>query len=118
MSEILEFTATDGAPVLVEADEAAFGVERVSRRDDGTIVAKESLERALVSARGTITSALAALEGLGFEELTLEFGIKLSAEAGALIAKTSTEGHLTVTARWGRNTPSPESLTTRLPGGD
>jgi hypothetical protein len=106
MAEIVRFEAADGVSVLVEADEDTVGVERVSRGDDGTVKATKSLERALVSARATITSALAALGGLGFEELVLEFGIKLTAEAGALIAKTAAEGHLTVTAKWGRDTPS------------
>jgi hypothetical protein len=106
MAEIVRFEAAEGVSVLVEADEDTFGVERVSRGDDGTIKATEPLERALVSARATIQSALAALGGLGFEELVLEFGIKLTAEAGALIAKTAAEGHLTVTAKWGHDVPS------------
>ena len=101
MAEIVRFAAGEGASVLVEADEDAFGVERVGRGADGTIQANERLDRALGSARATIASALAALGGLGFEELVLEFGIKLTAETGAVIAKTAAEGHLTVTAKWG-----------------
>ncbi len=104
MAEVVRFNAAEGVPVLVEADEETFGVERVSRGADGIIQASEGLERALVSARATIESALAALGGLGFNELVLEFGIKLTAEAGALIAKTAAEGHLTVTAKWDRET--------------
>jgi hypothetical protein len=42
-----------------------------------------------------------------FEELVLEFGIKLTAEAGALIARSAAEGHLTVTAKWGARSPLP-----------
>jgi hypothetical protein len=103
VAEIVRFEAAEGVSVLVEADEDTFGVERVSRGADGTIQATAGLERALVSARATIESALAAFGGLGFEELALEFGVKLSAEAGALIAKTAAEGHLTVTAKWGRD---------------
>lgn len=105
MTEVVRFAAAEGVSVLVEADEETFGVERVSRGADGTIQATQPLQQALGSARATVGSALAALEGLGFDELVLEFGIKLHAEAGALIARTSAEGHLTVTARWGRDTP-------------
>jgi hypothetical protein len=110
MAEIVRFTAAEGASVLVEADDDAFGVERVGRGADGTIEANERLDRALGSARATIKSALAALGGLGFEELELEFGVKLTAEAGALIARSSAEGHLTVTARWVARSslPAPE----------
>jgi len=109
MAEIVRFAAAGGASVLVEADDDAFGVDRVSRRPDGTIEANERLDRALGSARATIKSALAALGGLGFEELVLEFGIKLTAEAGALIARSSAEGHLTVTVRWGAQSSLPAS---------
>lgn len=34
------------------------------------------------------------------EEVEVEFGIKLDAELGALIAKTSVEAHMVVTLRW------------------
>jgi hypothetical protein len=107
VAEIIRFAAAGGASVLVEADEDTFGVERVGRGADGTIQASERLDRALGSARATIVSALAALGGLGFEELVLEFGIKLTAETGALIAKSAVEGHLTVTAKWGAQSPLP-----------
>ena len=94
--------------VLVEADEDSIGVERVRRGEDGVILAGEGLEKALGSVRATIQSALRALGGLGFEELVLELGVKLSAEAGAMIAKTAAEGHLTVTAKWtGNRVPHP-----------
>jgi Trypsin-co-occurring domain 1 len=112
VAEIVRFTTTEGASVLVEADEDAFGVEQVGRGADGTIQANERLDRALSSARATIASALTALGGLGFEELVLEFGVKLTAEAGALIARSAVEGHLTVTAKWGAQSPQPAQAAT------
>jgi hypothetical protein len=103
MAEVVRFEAAGGVPVFVEVESDEYGVEQASRGADGALKATAGLERALGSARATIQSAVAALSGLGFEELELEFGIKLSAEAGAMIAKTAAEGHLTVTARWGRD---------------
>jgi len=101
MSELVRFAAPDGVTVLVEGDET-FGVDRVARRSDGVIQAQKRLEDALAPARATVVAALAAMGGLGFEHLSLEFGVKLSAEAGAVIAKASGEAHLTITATWGR----------------
>ncbi|MFE2032629.1 CU044_2847 family protein [Streptomyces scopuliridis] len=45
----------------------------------------------------------------------LEFGVKLMAEAGAVIAKTSAEGHMTVKLSWNPGTTG-ESSTTGEPG--
>ena len=36
-------------------------------------------------------------------EREIEFGVKLNAAAGAVIAKTSAEGHLTVKLTWSRS---------------
>jgi len=93
--------------VLVESDVAAAGMTRVARGADGVLQATQRLEQALGAARATISAAVAELAGLGFEELTLQFGIKLSAEAGALIARTAGEANLTVTAKWGRPAEAP-----------
>jgi Trypsin-co-occurring domain 1 len=37
------------------------------------------------------------------EEAEVEFGLKLDAEAGALIAKTKMEAHIVVTLKWARD---------------
>lgn len=100
MADVIRFETADGVSVLVEADEDDFGVERVGRASDGLLKASHSLEQALAPARATITAALAAFTGLGFDTLSLEFGLKLNAEAGALIAKAGGEAQLTVSATW------------------
>ena len=107
MTEVVRFSGPDGVAVLVEADEESFGVESVSRGSDGVLEAGKRLEDALATARATVVAALKAMGGLGFEQLSLEFGVKLSAEAGAVIAKTAGEAHLTITASWGRETVTP-----------
>jgi Trypsin-co-occurring domain 1 len=104
MGEAVRFETDQAVSVLVEADDVAFGVEEVRRGRDGIVEGTKRLEDALAPARATVAAALQAFGGLGFEELSFEFGVKLTAQAGALIARTSGEGHLTVTARW---TPKP-----------
>ena len=65
-------------------------------------------EDAFRNVREAAESALAALRGgdLNPDAVELEFGVKLNAAAGAVIAKTSVEGHLKVKMTWGR--PRPE----------
>ena len=102
MPEVLRFEAADGVAVLVEADDPAYGMQRATRGADGIVEATHRLQAALVSARSTVAAAIDALSGLGLDEMSVEFGVKLSAEAGALIAKTAAEGHLKVVAKWTR----------------
>lgn len=43
------------------------------------------------------------------DEVQVEFGVKLSAQAGAVIAKTGVEGHLKIKLTWTRDLrPEPE----------
>lgn len=102
MAEILRFETADGIDVLVEADEPAYGIQRVARGADGIVESANRLQQALGAARATVAAAFEALSELDLDELTVEFGVKLTAEAGALIAKTAGEGHLKVVAKWNK----------------
>ena len=62
--------------------------------------AAQSLESALGSVQDAAQAALDTLTKLSPETVEVEFGIKLAGEAGALIAKTSAEGHFTVRLSW------------------
>ena len=46
-------------------------------------------------------SKLDWLNRLPFEEAKAEFGVKFSADAGVVIARTTGEAHLVVTLTWG-----------------
>nr|WP_254552879.1 CU044_2847 family protein [Kitasatospora sp. MMS16-BH015] len=86
-------------PVGRGAAGAAAGVAR----------AAESFEQALDGARAAAESALAVFRGgvLAPDEVEIEFGVKLSAEAGALIARTAADAHLTVRLTWAPARESP-----------
>ena len=105
----MRYQVGDGSSVLVEVDEDTYGVEEVSRTSEGVLKAGQTLESALGSVRDAAKAALDALTKLSPETLEVEFGIKLAGEAGALIAKTSAEGHFTVRLSWspGDNDGSP-----------
>jgi len=100
MTEVVRYGLQDGSSVLVELDEDAFGVQRVARNGDGVVEAGRRLEDAIESVGKAAKAALGALTKLSPERIDVEFGIKLAGEAGALIAKTSAEGHFTVKLSW------------------
>jgi hypothetical protein len=97
---VVRYEVRDGSYVLVEVDEDSYGVELVSRDSDGVVEAGQRLESALASVREAAQATLDVLSGLSPEAVEVEFGIKLAGEAGALIAKTSAEGHFTVRLSW------------------
>ncbi|MEV0171321.1 CU044_2847 family protein [Streptomyces sp. NPDC050803] len=106
MEGLVEFKTEDGTVIAVEAAEEASGSRLVSR--DGTLQAARTFESALAGVRSAAEAALrtfrdGALQPDGVE---IEFGVKLSAETGAIIAKGAAEGHLTVKLTW---SPEPRS---------
>jgi hypothetical protein len=104
MTELIRFDLDGGGVVLVESDEDEPGIERASRLDDFVIQAGASLEQTLEHARSVADAAFAKLRGLTREpdELEVEFGIRLTATAGAVVAKAATEGHLRVRLLWSK----------------
>jgi hypothetical protein len=101
VSELVRFDAGNGEWLLVETDDDAVGLDRVGRRDaDGVVSASTRLEEAVAQVKPAIRSVLATLRELEPDQHEIEFGIKLSAEAGVVIAKTAVEGHFTVKMSW------------------
>jgi hypothetical protein len=84
-----------------EADISSVGPERVSRKGQ-TIVAEldQSLEQALASARPAAQAVLDTFRAIGPDHVSIEFGLRLDASAGAVIAKAGIEAHFTVTLNW------------------
>ncbi|MFG2315487.1 CU044_2847 family protein [Streptomyces tendae] len=109
MDELVEFTTEDGVRVVVEGVEDEDGARLVSR-GDGPARAARTFEDSLDGVRAAAASALRVFRdgSLRPDAVELEFGVKLSAEAGAVIAKGSAEGHLVVRLSW-----SPEPSPTR-----
>ncbi|MFG2648687.1 CU044_2847 family protein [Streptomyces sp. NPDC048436] len=105
MSELMRWESDDG-PVVVEVDSRDPGFRSVSRRSDGSEIhdVEGHFGAALGNVRGAAMSALRTFrdQALDPDGIELEFGVKLSAVAGAVIAKTAAEGHLTVKLTWSR----------------
>ncbi|MGW0489677.1 CU044_2847 family protein [Streptomyces olivaceus] len=111
MDGLVEFTTGDGVRVVVEGVEDEEGARLVSR-GDGPARAARTFEDSLDGVRAAAASALRVFRdgSLRPDAVELEFGVKLSAEAGAVIAKGSAEGHLVVKLSW-----SPEPAPTPVP---
>ena len=100
MSKLVQVPTQDG-PVLFDVDEIPSGPERVSRRGANVVVnLDERLEEALASARPAAQAVLDAFKAISPDEVSVEFGLRIDAEAGAIIAKTGASGHFVVALKW------------------
>lgn len=118
MDGLVEFKTEDGALVVVEGVDDESGARMVSR-GDGPAQAARTFEGALGGVRAAAESALRVFRdgSLRPDSIELEFGVKLSAEAGAVIAKGAAEGHLVVKLSWspGQSPSDPTPISTPAP---
>lgn len=105
MKRLLEFTLEDGNTIWVEVDEPETpgGAARVSRNDQKTVEkANQSFETALDKVKPTANAVIAKLRSLvdAPDEISVEFGLKFSAEAGVVLASAGIEANYKVTLKW------------------
>jgi len=103
MTELARFELQQGGDVVVEVATGP-ATARVSRREDLVLDAKVSFERALGAVKDAASAALGQFQAMTRkpDEVEIKFGIKLSAEAGAVIAKTGVDGQFEVKLKWKR----------------
>jgi hypothetical protein len=94
----------DGESVIVETGEEIADTWAPAGACGERVVyqSAEGLKKALHGVRDAARTALAAFRDFpeGPQEVEVEFGVKLATEAGAIIAKSAAEGHLTVKLKW------------------
>ncbi|MEV6838148.1 CU044_2847 family protein [Streptomyces sp. NPDC051133] len=103
MTRLLRFPSRDGDGFLVvEVAEDEPGVVEVSRLGNAVADATASFEEGVDRIRNAAASALRRLRDMPSPpgEVSLEFGMRLNAELGAVIAKSEGEAHLKVTMTW------------------
>lgn len=116
MTALVEFRTDGGGTVVVALDERSPGVQLVARGDGGLIPAADTFDAALRRVHTAAESALRVFRDgqLKPDTVEIEFGVQLTAEAGAVIAKTAVEGHLTVKLSW---SPEPGRRALAAPDG-
>jgi hypothetical protein len=108
VAEIVEYPLEGGGVLLVQpasVDTAGDGLGLASSPEEKTKKARETLESALTQVTPALKSVARKLRDLSSDTLTVEFGLTLTAEAGVLLAKGSTEVHFTVTLAWSKDSP-------------
>src|SRR5260221_4516387 len=101
MKQLVEYELEDGGTILVEGDLPEAGIERAGRGDQ-VIKAKERFGDALEQIKPVAQTVFSKLGSLSADEICVEFGIKLGAKAGVIIASADTEANFTVSLTWKR----------------
>ncbi|MFZ0088986.1 MAG: CU044_2847 family protein [Solirubrobacteraceae bacterium] len=103
MSELLKFKSDEGHSILVEVDGDQGGrIVRGGRATDAVIEASSSLDQALAGLGPAVKSILTQLRA-GAEwpdELEIEFGVTLSADANVIIARTTGQANFRIAMTW------------------
>ncbi len=106
MKQLVEFPLEEGGSMMVEVEmevpegmeHAALGVRGVPEK------AQKTFEEALEKVKPAATAIIAKLRTLHDppDEVEVEFGLKMSAEAGAFLAAAGVKAHYKVTLTWKR----------------
>ncbi|WP_158850285.1 CU044_2847 family protein [Saccharothrix deserti] len=116
-SELIRFPLAEGGSVLIEVDERA-GISRAGRSSTRVLQeARATFEQAVAGVRDAAAAALAQFTSMtrAPDEVELKFGLKMDAEAGAVIARTGVQGQFEVKLRWRRDGLPAEEETVEEP---
>lgn len=104
MKRIVEFPLESGDSILVEVDEPAPIDDRIGLRDEIVQKAHQTFESALEKVKPIANAVITKVGSLNqpADEVEVKFGIKISAELGAIIASGNGEVNYEITLKWKR----------------
>ncbi|QDQ10060.1 CU044_2847 family protein [Streptomyces spectabilis] len=110
MREVARFPLADGGIASVEVEDQEYGARSVSRSYGGYIEAASTLDQAMDQIRGVASAMVRPLREIHPrpDGVEVAFGVRLNAEAGALIASNVAESHFQVTLTWTATPPTDE----------
>ncbi len=107
--QLVEFTLDDGASIVFETDQAELNssmggrelINRKAKTVDKIEKASQSLSQVAAKIRPAAETVLQALKELNTpKEIQMEFGVKLNASTGVILASANSEVNFKVTLKW------------------
>jgi len=104
VKSLIEFPLEDGGSIIVEVENLEEGVVPAARPGEVATKAEQTFQAALDRVRPIATTLIGKIRDLSDppDKAELEFGLKLTAEAGAVLTSASGEAHCKVTLTWER----------------
>lgn len=102
--ELAEFSLEDGTTFLVEVEEPeeTASLERIDRQDRRIYKAKEKFEKTLDNIKPVASTIVSKFRDLNTpaSEVEVKFGLKLTADAGAIFSSVGGEASYEITLKW------------------
>jgi hypothetical protein len=104
MTYMIEVPLEGADPIVMEIDDGDSGIVRSARPGAVVATASKSFDAALERLQPMAKALISKLRDLGepSDEIGVAFGLKMTMEAGLVIAHTSSEANFTVTLSWKR----------------
>lgn len=106
MKHIIQFPLDNDGVILVEVDEPELqdGVGRVARSGEIVEKATQTFDSAIDNIRPVAATIISKLRDLSTppDEVEVQFGVKLNAAAGAVLASTGAEANFQISLTWKR----------------
>jgi hypothetical protein len=119
MEHLIGYPLEDGGMLVVQAaGPDSVGSLGLASPEDKLKKAGETLESALSKVTPALKTMTSKLRDLSPDGLTVEFGLTLTAESGAIVAKGGAEVHFTVTIAWPSSEPGSPPVTDKKDHGD
>jgi hypothetical protein len=121
MKRLVEFATEEGGTILVEVDDdLRMGSGPTLRGGAASAMiekARVSYEEALDKIKGAAETIITKMRALpdSPDEISVDFGIKLSADIGAILASTSAEAQFTLHLTWKRGQQTEIAIVPVLP---
>lgn len=112
MTSVGDMQLGDGTSVRVELADGESGFDRVGRGPGGLARSSaETLQEALDHIRPALDTMAGSVRQMVHrpDKVSVEFGIKLAAEAGVVVAKATSEANFTLTLEWNGASETSES---------
>jgi hypothetical protein len=103
MKQIVQFDLEEAGPVMIEVEDTENhrGIERVSRTGEGILKAEKTFMEGISRVKPAAEAVLNAFREMNTpDEIHLEFGLKFSAKAGAILASADGEATFKVSLTW------------------
>lgn len=104
MNRIIEFPLEDGGSIFVEIidHEMEIGMEKVAKKKETISKSKISFEAALDRIKPIANIVINKLREMekSVDEIEVQFGLKMNAQAGVIFASTGLEANYTIKLKW------------------
>jgi hypothetical protein len=102
VDHLVRFPMARGEYVVVEMGDEQLGGFAPAAAEPGEVAATatESFEHAVDRLLPAVRAISERMQQLAPEEVTVALGVKLTAEAGVIVAKAAAEANFTVTLKW------------------